>query len=184
MSSQNDYSELMDLDPEAFDWLDYAEEFFKHDGSFDYGVEGNVSRRNGTSYDLDDELEQLERMYEASPEKVIQPLMTLEKDGEITGFYMERVEGEHVLDYFREGKGDKQEHQEIIREVEDFIQKMQREGLVHGDLANNTLYDGDSIKVIDPVGTPDSREDFENLRELDEGATEVLGSRSKFLFSF
>jgi|GEM_PF-1858867 len=181
MEDIDDYSELYEINPEAFTWLDYAEEFFKHDGSF--GIEGSrtIPLRDGKSYDIGQEFDQLERMHKASPDKVVEPLMSLEKDGETVGFYMERVEGEHVTNYFREGKGDMEEHEEIIIQVEEFIDTMERENLVHGDLMNNILYDGDTIKVIDPVGTPETEQDFETLREYDEEFVEIIEESSPYL---
>ncbi|MFQ3307997.1 MAG: RIO-like serine/threonine protein kinase [Candidatus Nanohaloarchaea archaeon] len=179
--SEYDFS---NVDPEAFDWLDYAEEFFKHDGDFDYGRVRTIPARNGKSYvNIEDEFRQLEEMYEAAPDKVAEPLMTLEKNGEVRGFYIERVEGEHITDYFSEGKGDIERHLEILDKVEEFVNTMGEEGLVHGDLSNNILYDGERIKVIDPVGQPEEQEDFEIFRELDEGSLQVLENRSPYLWS-
>lgn len=181
MSSKSDYSEIMGVDPEAFDWLDYAEEFFKHDASF--GIEGSrtIPLRNGKSYDIGQEFDQLEKMYEASPEKVVEPLMSIEKDGEIVGFYMERFDGVHVSNYFNQGQGDKEEHREIMNQIDEFVDTMESEGLVHGDLAYNILYDGENIKVIDPVGTPEREEDFARLRDLDEDAIQNIEEQSPFI---
>lgn len=183
MTYGDSYSGLQDLDPEAFRWLDLAEEFFKHDGSFSFGEKRNSSVfRDGKVYDdIEEEWEQLNELYEACPDHVVEPLMPLyrEENGEreLAGFYMERFEGKNLQDYLL-NSDDIHDNRRIIQQVENLVKKLHREGVVHGDLANNILYDGDTFKLHDPVGVPVDEEAYENMRQFDEGDIQVLRDKS------
>jgi len=178
-----DYSEIYEMDPESFRWLDMAEEFFKHDGSFNYGEERNSSvTRNGSLYDsIEDEYRQLQRMHEAIPENTVEPLMPVYDGEEMVGFYMERFDGEILKDYllYLDTREDIMEGLDLIDEVEETVDKMHEEGVVHGDLTNNIMYDGETFKFFDPVGVPKNPDDEEVMKEFDEGTPERLRNSSK-----
>ncbi|WP_414838357.1 hypothetical protein ACK3SF_03045 [Candidatus Nanosalina sp. VS9-1] len=188
--TENDYMEIMDLDPEAFDWLDMAEEFFKHDGSFSFGEERNRNViRAGERYDeIEREFNQLEKLYEACPEHVVEPLMPVYRDvdGEkrMAGFYMERFDGELLKDYLLDltERGEIMEGLRLVDEIRETVDKIHREGAVHGDLTNNILYDGETFKFFDPVGEPYDQEAYRDMREWDRSTPERLEKTAKAPF--
>ena len=187
MSSQNaSYNQIYELDKEAFEWLDLAEEFFKHDGSFNYGERRNSSvARAGQRYDsIEDEYRQLQRMNEAIPEHTVEPLMPVYSNGEMTGFYMERFEGEILKDYLLDldTREDIMEGLDLVDEVESAIEEMHEQDVVHGDLTNNILYDGENFKFFDPVGVPKNEEAYDEMKEFDEGTPKRLRESAKMPF--
>jgi tRNA A-37 threonylcarbamoyl transferase component Bud32 len=163
--------------------VDLAEEFFKHDGSFSFGEERNSSVFRGSNVydDIEEEWEQLKRLHKKCPEHVVEPLMPVYKDedGEkkLAGFYMERFEGELLQDYLLNSE-DIRENRRIISEVEGVVERLHSEGVVHGDLANNILYNGETFKLYDPVGVPVDEEAYENMRQFDRGDIQVLRDKS------
>jgi serine/threonine protein kinase len=173
-----DYSGIYELKPEAVDWLDLAEEFFKHDGSFSFGEERNSSVFRGSNVydDIEDEWEQLKNLHEVCPEHVVEPLKSVysEEGGEkkVAGFYMERFQGENLQDYLL-NNDDIHENRRLISQVERIVEELHGEGVVHGDLANNIIYDGEHLKLHDPVGVPEE-EDYEAMRQRDVGDVEIL----------
>lgn len=173
------YENIYELDEEAFEWLDLAEEFFKHDGSFGFGQERNgyVFRAGETYSSIEDEFRQLERLYKACPESVVEPLMPLYQGGEMVGFYMERFDGESLQDYLLNTE-DYDVHRQLIAEMEEIIQDFEKEGIVHGDLANNIHYDGEELKVFDPVGVPKDSEAWREMRDFDAGSIDVLKNKT------
>jgi hypothetical protein len=175
-----DYSGIYELDTEAFDWLDLAEEFFKHDGSFSFGEERNSSVFRGSNVydDIEEEWEQLKKLHDACPENVVEPLMPVyrEKEGgekKVAGFYMERFEGENLQDYLL-NNDDIHENRRLISRVEKLVEDLHSEGVVHGDVANNIIYDGEEMKLHDPIGVPEEAEDYEAMRQRDVGDIEIL----------
>lgn len=188
MDSQS-YESLYDLRPEDFQWLDLAEEFFKHDGSFSYGQSRKVPRREDGGYDdIESELEQLNNLYEASPDHVLEPLMPIYRDTsdgeELAGFYMERFEGVDIRDYLQDLGDEKSimEGLDLVREIEDTVEGFHSQGLVHGDLANNIMYDGERFVIFDPVGVPKTSRGFEDMRNLDVNDVDILESDAKAPF--
>ncbi len=181
-----DYNEIYELEEEAFEWLDMAEEFFKHDGSFSYGEKRNNSvARAGERYEsIEEEYRQLQKMHEAVPEHTVEPLMPVYSDGEMVGFYMERFEGEILKDYLLDlgNKEDIMEGLDLVDDVESAIEEMHEQDVVHGDLTNNILYDGENFKFFDPVGVPKTDEAFEEMKEWDEGTPERLRESAKMPF--
>jgi tRNA A-37 threonylcarbamoyl transferase component Bud32 len=71
---------------------------------------------------------------------------------------------------------------EVASEVREAVQYLHSEGLVHGDLANNILYDGETFKMFDPVGTPKDRDGYHRMKELDEHDYESLERGAKMPF--
>ncbi len=181
-----DYSEIYSLEEEAFEWLDMAEEFFKHDGSFSYGEERNNNVvRSGERYNsIEQEYRQLQKMHEAVPEHTVEPLMPVYKDGEMAGFYMESFDGEILKDYLLDLDTRQQimEGLELVDDVESAIEEMHEEDVVHGDLTNNILYDGEEFKFFDPVGVPKDEQAFEEMKKYDEGTPERLLRSAKMPF--
>lgn len=183
--SQVDYSEALGLEPEHFEWLDLAEEFFKYEKGegFSFGRERNNPSRNGTLYDsIEEEWEQLNEMYEQDPEHTVEPLMPVyreKKDGkEIIGFYMERVDGQDMYDTLK-NCDDWQSALKMVERVEKVVKGLHEEGVVHGDLANNIIMNREGFKFYDPVGAPRSQEDYENMEDWDEGDIQRLEKAAK-----
>lgn len=182
----NNYSEIYDLDENSFKWLDMAEEFFKHDGSFSYGERRNSSVfRGGERYEsIEGEYNQLKKMYEAIPEHTVEPLMPIYQDEEMVGFYMERFDGEimkdHLLDL--DTREDITEGLKLVDDVESTIEQMHEEDVVHGDLTNNILYDGETFKFFDPVGEPKDEEGFIEMKDWDESTPTRLRDNAKHPF--
>jgi serine/threonine protein kinase len=178
---ESDYK-MEELEPEHFEWLDLAEEFFKHDGRFEYGEERNSSVFRGENVydDIESEWRKLNELYEGCPEHVVEPLqpVKVEEGGEekVVGFYMERFEGENLQDFLL-NSDDIRRNRRIISEVEAVKKSLHRQGVVHGDLANNIIYDGDTFKLHDPVGEPED-EDYGVFVQYDDGDIEVLRERS------
>lgn len=179
-----DYSEIYSLEEEAFEWLDLAGEFFKHDGSFSYGQERNSSvARAGERYaDIEAEYRQLEEMYEVAPEHVVEPLLPVYQDGEMVGFYMENFEeGDILKDYLLdlESREDIMDGLKLVDEVESVIEELHDEDVVHGDLTNNILYDGETFKFFDPVGVPKDEDAFREMKEWDKSTPRRLRDSAK-----
>lgn len=174
-----DYSEIYNLEPEDFEWLDLAGEFFKHDGSFSFGYErnGDVIRHGERYDDIEREWMQLEAMYAVEPDHVVEPLMALykEEDGEreMAGFYVERFEGDLMKNYLSSSM-DIQDNLELVKEIEQVVRKFHGRSVVHGDFANNILYDGEDFKVFDPVGIPYDENGYRDMKRCDEEDIEVL----------
>lgn len=185
-----DYSDLFEIDSEAFDWLDFAQEFFKHDGSFDFGEQRNNNViRNGERYnEIEREFNQLKELYKACPEHVIEPLMPVyceeNEEKQMAGFYMERFEGELLKDYLLDltNEEDIREGLELVEEVREVIDTLHEKDVVHGDLTNNILYDGESFKIFDPVGEPYTQEAYNQMKEWDESTPDRLESSAKAPF--
>lgn len=190
MSDELNYSDLMELDPEAFDWLEMAEEFFKHEGSFSFGEERNNNLiRAGKRYnEIEREYNQLQKLYEACPEHVVEPLMPIytKKNGErkMIGFYMERFEGEILKDYLASLENEEILYNslEVIEEVDEVIESIHEEGVVHGDMTNNILYDGESFRFFDPVGEPYTEKGYSTMKKWDESTPERLEEIAKLPF--
>ncbi|MFB6145733.1 MAG: lipopolysaccharide kinase InaA family protein [Candidatus Nanohaloarchaea archaeon] len=184
---ESDYSEIYRLEPEEFDWLDLASEFFKHDGSFSYGIERNGDViRHGKRYDeIEREYDQLNSIHELVPEHTVEPLMSIYRrvDGKrkMAGFYMEKEDGALMKDYLRDSK-DVHENLAIVKDIERTVRKMHENGVVHGDLANNIFYDGESWKMFDPVGEPYSEDGYDKMRRCDLEDIEVLEAKAKAPF--
>lgn len=183
--AETDYSQPQELEPAHFEWLDLAEEFFKYEKgeNFSYGVERNNPQRNGTLYDsIEEEWEQLNRMYEADPENTVEPLMPVyrEESGgkEMVGFYMERVEGQDMYDTLKNCE-DWRSALKMVDQVERVVEGLHDEGVVHGDIANNIIMNRNGFKLYDPVGAPRNGEDYENMEDWDEGDIDRLEKVAK-----
>ncbi len=183
---KSSYVEIYELEEEAFEWLDMADEFFKHDGSFSYGERrnNNVARAGERYGSIEDEYRQLQKIHEAVPEHTVEPFMPVYSQGEMVGFYMERFNGEILKDYLLDlgNKEDIMEGLDLVEDVESAIEEMHEQDVVHGDLTNNILYDGENFKFFDPVGVPKSDEGFEEMKEWDEGTPERLRDAAKMPF--
>lgn len=173
--SNGGYSEICALDPEHFKWLDLAEEFFKYEKGekFSFGTKRNNPQRNGTVYDsIEEEWQQLNEIYDADPEHTVEPLMPIyrEENGEqkMVGFYMERVDGKDMYDALKNCE-DWRNALKMVESVEDVVEGLHEEGVVHGDLANNIILNSDGFKLYDPVGAPRTGKDYGNMEEWDEG---------------
>lgn len=107
------------------------------------------------------------RLYAADPKHVVRPLEPTERDGRITGFTMERVEGKTL----REVMGpDRVVPKHFVDQIAYALKKFHKQGLAHGDVhASNIVIQPDgTIKFIDPVGYGEIPPDeFEKYRELD-----------------
>jgi hypothetical protein len=182
-----DYREVYSLEEDNFEWLDMAEEFFKHDGRvFSYGQKrnNNVGRAGERYNDIEEEYRQLERMHEVAPDHVVEPLMPIYQEGEMVGFYMENFDGDILKDYLLDlqSERDIMEGLEVVDEVESVIEELHEEDVVHGDLTNNILYDGETFKFFDPVGVPKSEEAFREMKEWDESTPSRLRDSAKHPF--
>lgn len=181
-----DYRELYDLEEEAFEWLDMAEEFFKHDGSFSYGEKrnNNVVRAGERYNDIEAEYRQLEKMHEVAPDHVVEPLMPVYKEDQMVGFYIEKFDGEILKDHLLglQSKEDINEGLNIVDEVESVIDELHDRDVVHGDLTNNILYDGENFKFFDPVGTPKNQEAYKEMKNWDESTPSRLRKNAKHPF--
>lgn len=189
MNREQDYSEIYELDPESFNWLELAEEVFKHSGEFSFGIKRNDSvTRNGTRYsEIEREWEQLKALYEADPEHTVEPLKPVyrEENGEkeVIGFYMERVDGWNMQDALKNSKKvDK--NLSKVREIEEALRNFHESGVVHGDLANNILEYEDGFKVYDPVGKPYTEAHRQNMKNWDNGDIDRLVDKAKMPFNF
>lgn len=184
------HSDLFEIDSNAFDWLEMAEEFFKHDGSFEFGEKRNNNVvRSGKRYDeIEREFNQLKELYESCPKHVIEPLMPICRDEydekQMAGFYMERFEGELLKDYLLDltNKEEIKEGLAIVDEVREVIDTLHQKDIVHGDLTNNILYDGETFKIFDPVGEPYTQEAYDQMKECDESTPTRLENSAKAPF--
>lgn len=189
MSTEPDYSEIYELEPESFDLLDLAEEVFKHSGEFSFGINRNDSiARNGTNYnEIEREWEQLKDLYHADPEHTVEPMKPVyrEENGEkeVIGFYMERVNGWNMQDTLKNSKKIN-ENLKKVQEIQETVKNFHEQGVVHGDLANNIIEYEDGFKVYDPVGKPYSEADKMNMEDWDNGDIERLMDKAKMPFNF
>lgn len=129
---------------------------------------------------VEDEYRAMERFYELIPGNVAEPVMPEYVNGEIQGFYMQKIDGLTLSEHLEQGVETlRVDPVELARELEDIVETLYNTGEVHGDLGphNILMEDGATPKIIDPIGYPRGFEHLDRAHDHDQHQIEDIKDR-------